>query len=86
MDLKGKRLYRSRTDKKLAGVCGGIAEYLGIDPTFIRLLWACISLFAGIGIAAYIIAALIIPEAPFDWNSSDTGEKTTDKKENPFEK
>ena len=58
-----KKLYRSNTDKKLAGVCGGIAEYFNVDPTLIRLAWALVTLF-GPGILAYIICALIIPEKP----------------------
>lgn len=56
-----KRLYRSDTDKILCGVCGGIAEYFNIDPTLIRLLWAVITCSGGLGIVAYIIAAIIIP-------------------------
>ena len=58
-----KRLYRSRNNKMLCGVCGGIAEFLHTDPTLIRLLWALITCFTvGTGIVAYIIAALIMPE------------------------
>ncbi len=57
-----KRLHKSQTDKKLCGVCGGIAEYLNIDSTLIRLLWAAIIFCAGTGILAYIVAALIMPE------------------------
>ncbi len=59
-----KKLYKSRTDKKLCGVCGGIAEYFEIDSTIIRLLWVLLAFFVGSGILAYIIAALIMPEAP----------------------
>ena len=59
-----KKLYRSATDKKLAGVCGGVAKYLNIDPTVIRVLWAIMSLFAFIGVVAYIVCAFIIPEEP----------------------
>ena len=57
----GKKLCRSTTDKKLAGVCGGLAEYLGMDSTIIRLIWVLAVLFAGVGILAYIIAALVLP-------------------------
>ncbi len=57
-----RKLYRSKTDKKLAGVCGGIAEYLNIDTTVIRLVWALAILLAGSGLWAYIICALIMPE------------------------
>lgn len=59
-----KKLYRSRTNKKLFGVCGGIAEYFEIDATVIRLLWVLAVVCAGAGILAYLIAALIMPEAP----------------------
>ena len=57
-----KKLYKSNTDKKLAGVCGGIAEYLGIDSTIIRLLLVLAVLFAGVGVLAYIVAALVMPD------------------------
>ena len=60
--MNGKKLYRSTTDRKLAGVCGGLAEYLGIDSTIVRLIFAALVIFAGTGILAYIIAAIIIPE------------------------
>lgn len=59
-----KRLYKSGTDKKLCGVCGGIAEYFSIDPTIIRLAAVLCVLFAGGGVLAYIIAALIMPDKP----------------------
>lgn len=59
-----KRLYRSRTNRIIAGVCGGIAEYSNIDPTIVRLLWLLVSLLWGAGIIAYIVAVIIIPEEP----------------------
>jgi len=62
-----RRLMRSVADCKIAGVCGGIAEYLGVDSTVVRLVWAILSVvpggFVG-GIVAYIIAWVIIPRAP----------------------
>ena len=61
-----KKLYRSKQDKKLAGVCGGFADYLHIDVTIVRLLWAILTLCASIGLWAYIACALIIPEKPDD--------------------
>ena len=61
-----KKLYRSTKDKKLAGVCGGIAEYLNIDSTLVRLIWALFILCAGSGLLAYIVCALVIPEKPDD--------------------
>ena len=57
-----KRLVRSSTNQMLCGVCGGIGEYLGIDPTVVRLLWVLLSVLGGAGLLAYIIAAIIIPE------------------------
>ena len=58
-----KKLYRNTNNKMIAGVCSGIAEYLNIDPTVVRLIWALVGL-TGAGIVAYLIAALIIPEKP----------------------
>ena len=66
-----KKLYRSLSDKKLAGVCGGIAEYFGLDSTLVRVGWALVSLFAGAGVLAYIVCALIIPEKPENPNIVD---------------
>jgi phage shock protein PspC (stress-responsive transcriptional regulator) len=65
--MTGKKLYRSSKDQVLGGVAAGIAEYLDIDTTLIRLVWAA-SMLAGFGIAAYILAWIIIPIDP----SSDT--------------
>jgi phage shock protein PspC (stress-responsive transcriptional regulator) len=62
-----RRLTRSRTDRKLGGVCAGLAEYLGTDPTVIRVIWAVLAIVPGAivgGIIAYLIAWFIIPEAP----------------------
>ena len=59
-----KKLYKSNQNKMLDGVCGGIAEYFGIDPTVVSLIWALFSLMGGCGILAYIIAAIIIPRNP----------------------
>ncbi|MSU00781.1 PspC domain-containing protein [Tissierella pigra] len=62
-----KQLFLSNTDKKICGVCGGIAEYFGIDSTLVRLGWVLLSIFsAGFpGIIAYIIACMIIPKRSF---------------------
>ena len=59
-----KKLYRSRTDEKVAGVCGGIAKFFGIDSTIVRLLWVLAILFVGSGVLLYIVCALVIPEEP----------------------
>ena len=56
-----KRLYRSKENKIIGGVCGGIAEYFSIDPVIIRLLWVLMVLGYGFGVLAYIIAWIIIP-------------------------
>ena len=64
MAKKVKRLYRSGKEKKLAGVCGGIAKYLDVDPTVIRLLWIIFSFVGGSGVLAYLIAWLIMPRNP----------------------
>lgn len=59
-----KRLYKSQTNKMICGVCGGVAEYLNIDPTIVRLIWAVLVFAFGTGILAYIVAAIIMPEGP----------------------
>lgn len=59
-----KKLYKSQTDRKVCGVCGGIAEYLNISSTLVRLLWVAVILCLGTGILAYFLAALIIPDYP----------------------
>lgn len=60
---KHKRLYRSRTDKVFAGICGGAGQYFEIDPVVIRLIWLLIVIFTGIvpGLLAYCIAVYIVP-------------------------
>ena len=58
-----KKLYRSTTNKTIAGVCAGLAEYLNIDPTVVRVIWALVAL-SGAGLLAYLVCALIIPEKP----------------------
>ena len=57
-----KRLYKCSTDKKVCGVCGGIANYFDVDPTVIRLIWVIFTLVGGSGLIAYIIAAIIMPD------------------------
>lgn len=59
-----KKLYRSNTDRKLCGVCGGLAEYFDIDPTIIRLIFIFLTLFGGGGVLIYLICALVIPKSP----------------------
>lgn len=61
-----KRLFRSRKQKILGGVCGGLAEYFNVDVVVIRVLWILITLFGGVGIIAYLILWIIVPPAPND--------------------
>ena len=57
-----KRLYKSRNNKMICGVCAGIAVYFNIDPSIVRVLWAVLALAAGTGVLAYIACAIILPE------------------------
>ena len=57
-----KRLYKSRNNKMICGVCAGIADYFNIDPSIVRVLWAVLGLAAGTGVLAYIACAIILPE------------------------
>ena len=59
-----KVLSRSRTNRKIAGVCAGFADYLDIDPSLVRILWAALVVFGGCGILAYLIAWIIMPQDP----------------------
>lgn len=59
-----KKLYRSRTNRMLGGVCGGLAEYVNIDANILRIIWVVAVLFGGFGLLAYILAWIIIPEDP----------------------
>lgn len=59
--MEQKRLYRTNSNKMVCGVCGGLAEYINIDPTVVRLLWVVFSFAGGFGVLAYIIAAIIMP-------------------------
>ncbi len=61
-----RKLYKSEDNRVLFGVCGGVAEYLGVDPTIVRLVWAASVLLFGLGLLVYIIAVLIMPREPVD--------------------
>jgi phage shock protein C len=61
-----ERLYRSRDDRMLFGVAGGMAEWMDLDPAIVRLVWALLILAGGVGLLLYIVAAIVIPEAPLD--------------------
>ena len=61
-----KKLYKSVNNKKLCGVCAGLAKYFSLDTTIVRLIFVALTLFVGGGILAYILCALLIPEEPSD--------------------
>lgn len=61
-----KRLYKASADKRIDGVCGGVAEYLGIDPTVVRVVWVFSAFFVGLGVLAYLAAVMIMPRRPED--------------------
>ncbi|WP_432663892.1 PspC domain-containing protein [Wukongibacter baidiensis] len=69
-----KKLYRSRDDKMIAGVCGGIADYFAIDTALVRILWVLITFLGGAGIIAYIICAFVFPEGSRLNGGIDDGE------------
>ena len=64
------RLYRSRDDRMLFGVAGGMARYLNVDPSIVRIVWALLTIAGGAGLLLYIVAAIVIPEAPAGWAPS----------------
>lgn len=76
-----KKLYRSRDDRVLAGVCGGIAKYLGFDPTIVRIIAFLLIVPGGLSIWVYIALAIIIPNEPYGRIEGSYGEKFSD----PFE-
>ena len=76
-----KKLYRSKKDHMIAGVCGGIAEYFDVDATLVRLLTVLFVLLGGAGVAVYIIAWIIIPKSPEQVSDDkfDKGEESKEK-------
>ena len=70
------RLHKSVKDKKVAGVCGGIAEYLNVDPTIIRLAFALLAVGWGSGLLAYIVCAIILPEGDAGADEDESAEET----------
>lgn len=64
-----RKLYRSRNERLIAGVCGGLGEYFHIDPTLIRLLFVFTALAGGPGLVAYIILLVVVPEEPLNWEN-----------------
>lgn len=74
--MEQKKLYKDPNNKKLSGVCGGIAKYFGIDPTLVRLAWVLLSLFTTCfpGLIAYIIFACVMDYEPTDYNYQGNGQ------------
>jgi len=62
---EGRKLYKSRINRKIAGVCGGLGEFFGIDPALIRLGLVLLVIFGGTGVLLYVIAALILDDNPY---------------------
>ena len=59
-----RKLYRSKTDRKVAGVCGGLAQYFNIDPTLIRVLFVVLAVLGGSGLVLYLALWIIVPKEP----------------------
>jgi phage shock protein PspC (stress-responsive transcriptional regulator) len=62
--MSEKKLYKIKSSKKIFGVCAGVAEYLDVDVSLVRIIWAACILLGGTGLLLYIIAAIILPEKP----------------------
>ena len=70
MSTETQKLYRSRDERMIGGVCGGLGEFFGIDPTLIRLLFVLLTIFGGSGVLVYLVMLLIVPEEPLKGTSS----------------
>ncbi|MCK9212313.1 MAG: PspC domain-containing protein [Ignavibacteriaceae bacterium] len=81
-----KRLYRSRTEKMIAGVAGGIAQYLDIDPVFVRIAFVCLVFFSGAGLIIYFVSAIIIPKEELVGTTQPAEEPEEKVKERSVEK
>ena len=81
--MSGKRLYRSRDDRMIAGVCGGLGEYFNIDPTIVRLVLLFLMLWGGGGFLVYILAWIVIPEQPVSAKATES--KQVEEKPAPAE-
>ncbi len=66
MNVENRRLYRSRSDRMISGVAGGLGEYLNIDSTVVRLLFVFFALAGGPGLLVYLVMLLVVPEEPLD--------------------
>lgn len=70
MNVESRRLYRSRSDRMVSGVAGGLADYLNIDSTIVRLLFVFFALAGGPGLLVYLVMLLVVPEEPQDTPAS----------------
>jgi phage shock protein PspC (stress-responsive transcriptional regulator) len=75
--MPGRRLYRSRVDRKVAGVCGGIAEYFDIDPVFVRIAAFLLMFPHGLGVIAYLVCWIAIPQRPEGAEAGAPGDAST---------
>lgn len=66
MNVENRRLYRSRSDRMVSGIAGGLGEYLNIDSTIVRLLFVFFALAGGPGLLVYLVMLLVVPEEPLD--------------------
>ena len=70
--MSKKKLYKSRKNKMIGGVCGGLAEYLEMDPTIVRIIAIILGLVKGVGLLAYIVACIVMPFNEEDFSENDT--------------
>ena len=63
---QAQRLYRSRRERMIAGVCGGLAQYFNVDPVIVRVAFVALGIGTGVGLLAYIVLAIVVPERPSD--------------------
>ncbi len=72
------RLYRSRDDRMLAGVAGGLAHIMDADPSIVRIVWVLVTILSGgIALLVYIVMAIVVPEAPDGWEAAQSGRPVT---------
>ena len=77
MNTEIKRLYRSRTERMIGGVCGGLGEFLNVDVTLVRLLFVLGAIFGGPGLVVYLVMLFVVPEEPLAGNTVITPHEET---------
>jgi phage shock protein C len=70
--MENKKLYRSQSERMFAGVCGGLGQFIGMDPTVVRVIFALLAVFGGSGLLIYLILMLIVPLEPTDSPAADS--------------